>query len=120
MKEATKKPAKAAPKGTSTKGPTKSAPSSTTKPKAKPAQQPPSAFSKPLKPSPELAAVVGEEPLPRTVVVSKVWEYIKENNLQNEKNKREILADDKLKAVFGKDKATMFEMNKFLAAHLKG
>jgi upstream activation factor subunit UAF30 len=107
-------------KGTSTKGPTKSAPGSATKPKAKPAQQPPSAFSKPLTPSKELAAVVGDEPLPRTVAVSKIWEYIKEHKLQNEKNKREILADAKLKAVFGKDKATMFEMNKFLAAHLKG
>ena len=133
MKEATKKPAaKAATKaptkttktvskekGTSTKGPTKSAPGSTTKPKAKPAQQPPSAFSKPLTPSKELAAVIGDEPLARTVAVSKLWEYIKEHKLQNEKNKREILADDKLQKVFGKDKATMFEMNKYLAAHLK-
>ena len=111
MKEATKKPAAKAAK----EAPKKSA----DKPKAKPDQQPPSAFSKPLTPSKELAAVVGDEPLPRTVVVSKVWEYIKKHNLQNEKNKREILADDKLKAVFGKDKVTMFEMNKHLAAHLK-
>lgn len=79
----------------------------------------PSAFAKPLTPSKELAAVVGAEPLPRTAVVSKVWEYIKKHKLQNEKNKREILADAKLKAVFGKDKVTMFEMNKHLAAHLK-
>ena len=124
MKEATKKPAakpteKAAPKKTATKGGTKSSPSSSTKPKAKPDQQPPSAFSKPLTPSKELAAVVGSEPLARTVVVSKVWEYIKEHKLQNEKNKREILADDKLKAIFGKPSVTMFEMNKHLAAHLK-
>ncbi len=110
----------AKPKGVSTKGPTKSAASSAEKPKPKPDQQPPSAFSKPLTPSKELAAVVGGEPLPRTVVVSKVWEYIKEHKLQNETNKREILADAKLKAVFGKDKVTMFEMNKHLAAHLKG
>lgn len=123
MKEATKKPAAktvSGEKGTSTKGPTKSAPGSTTKPKAKPAQQPPSAFSKPLTPSKELGAVIGSDPVPRTVAVSKIWEYIKENKLQNEKNKREILADEKLKAVFGKDKCTMFEMNKYLAAHLKG
>ena len=126
MKEATKKPAakpteKAAPKKTTaTKGGTKSAPSSSSKPKAKPDQQPPSAFSKPLTPSKELAAVVGSDPLPRTVVVSKVWEYIKEHKLQNEKNKREIVADDKLKAIFGKASVTMFEMNKHLAAHLKG
>ena len=78
-----------------------------------------SAFSKPLQPSKELAAVVGHAPLPRTEVVSKMWEYIKKHKLQNEANKREIIADEKLKAVFGRDKVTMFEMNKFLAAHLK-
>jgi len=83
---------------------------------AKPAA---SAFAKPLQPSKELAAVVGSDPLPRTEVVSKVWTYIKKHKLQNEANKREILADDKLAAVFGKSKVTMFEMNKFLAQHLK-
>jgi chromatin remodeling complex protein RSC6 len=50
--------------------------------------------------------------------VSKVWEYIKSRNLQNPENRREILADDKLKSVFGKDKVTMFEMNKHLSRHL--
>jgi upstream activation factor subunit UAF30 len=79
----------------------------------------PNALQKPLQPSPELAAVVGNGPLPRGEVVSKVWDYIKKNNLQNASNKREILADDKLKKVFGKDKVTMFEMNKHLAQHLK-
>jgi chromatin remodeling complex protein RSC6 len=74
---------------------------------------------KPLQPSRELAAVVGSQPLARPEVVSKVWEYIKKNDLQNPQNKREILADDKLEAVFGKKKVTMFEMNKHLAAHLK-
>jgi SWIB/MDM2 domain len=55
----------------------------------------------------------------RTEVVSKVWEYIKANNLQNPENKREILADDKLQAVFGgKSKVSMFEMNKYFAQHL--
>jgi chromatin remodeling complex protein RSC6 len=78
-----------------------------------------SAFAKPLQPSKELAEVVGSAPLPRTEVVSKVWEYIKKHKLQNEANKREILADAKLKAVFGRDKVTMFEMNKYLAQHLK-
>ncbi len=117
MKEATKKPAV---KATKDAKPAKAAPKkSAAKPKAKPDGQPPSAFSKPLTPSKELAAVVGSEPLARTVVVSKVWEYIKKHNLQNEKNKREIVADDKLKAVFGRDKVTMFEMNKYLAQHLK-
>ena len=75
-------------------------------------------MQKPLKPSPELAAVVGEGPLPRGEVVSKVWEYIKKHDLQNPENKREILADAALKKVFGRDKVTMFEMNKYLAQHL--
>ncbi|MGB8277063.1 MAG: SWIB/MDM2 domain-containing protein [Methylovirgula sp.] len=79
----------------------------------------PSAFSKPLTPSQELAAIVGAAPLPRTEVVSKVWDYIRKNKLQNPENKREIIADAKLAAVFGQPKATMFEMNKFLAKHLK-
>jgi upstream activation factor subunit UAF30 len=77
------------------------------------------ALLKPLQPSKELGAVVGSAPLPRPEVVSKVWAYIKKNNLQNPENKREILADDKLEAVFGKKKVTMFEMNKYLAQHLK-
>ena len=72
------------------------------------------ALQKPLKPSEELSAVVGAGPLPRGEVVSKVWEYIKANNLQNPENRREILADDKLTKVFGTDKVTMFEMNKHL------
>jgi len=76
------------------------------------------ALQQPLKPSEELAAVVGSGPLPRGEVVSKMWEYIKSNNLQNPENRREILADDKLRKVFGKDKVTMFEMNKHLARHL--
>ncbi len=72
----------------------------------------------PVKPSADLGAVVGNDPLPRSEVISKVWEYIRNNNLQNPENKREILADDNLKKVFGKDKATMFEMNKYISAHL--
>ena len=79
----------------------------------------PNALQQPLKPSAELGAIVGTSPLPRGEVVSKVWEYIKKHNLQNPENKREIMADDKLKKVFGKDKCSMFEMNKHLAAHLK-
>ena len=77
------------------------------------------ALMQPLQPSKELGAVVGNDPLPRPQVVKKVWDYIKSNNLQNPANKREIKADDKLRKVFGKDKVTMFEMNKHLAAHLK-
>ena len=76
------------------------------------------ALMKPLQPSKELAAVVGSKPLPRPEVVSKVWDYIKKNKLQDPQNKREIVADEKLQAVFGKNRA-MFEMNKHLAQHLK-
>ena len=80
----------------------------------------PNALQKPLTPSAELAAVVGSAQLSRGEVVSKMWEYIKKNNLQNPANKREILADAKLKPIFGgKDKVSMFEMNKHLAGHLK-
>jgi RNA polymerase sigma-70 factor (ECF subfamily) len=79
-----------------------------------------SAFLKPLQPSPELSAIVGTAPLPRPEVVSKLWAYIKKHKLQNPQNKREIMADEKLEAVFGgKNKVSMFEMNKHLAQHLK-
>ena len=77
------------------------------------------ALQKPLTPSAELAAVVGPGMLSRGEVVSKIWDYIKKNNLQNPANKREILADDKLKKVFGVDKCSMFEMNKHIAKHVK-
>jgi upstream activation factor subunit UAF30 len=63
--------------------------------------------------------VVGPGPLPRGEVVRKVWEYIKQHELQNPANRREILADTKLEKVFGKKKVTMFEMNKHLTQHLK-
>ena len=79
----------------------------------------PNALQQPLRPSAELAAVVGPEPLPRGEVVSKVWAYIKANDLQNPQNRREILADSKLEPIFGVKKVTMFEMNKHLARHLK-
>ena len=78
-----------------------------------------SALQQPLQPSEDLAAIVGSGTLARGEVVSRVWEYIRKHNLQNPEDKREILADDKLKKVFGKDRATMFEMNKYLAQHLK-
>ena len=75
-------------------------------------------LARPVKPSADLAAIVGSDPLPRSQVVSKVWDHIRKNNLQNPNNKREILADDKLRKVFGVDKCTMFEMNKHLSKHL--
>ena len=78
----------------------------------------PNALQKPLRPSKELAAVVGPGPLPRGEVVRKVWAYIKQHGLQDPKNRREILADAKLEPVFGRERVTMFEMNKHLARHL--
>ena len=78
------------------------------------------ALLKPLNLSPELEEVVGKGPLPRSQVVKKLWEYIKKNNLQNPANKRNILADDKMKAIFGgKGEVTMFEMTKLVSAHMK-
>ncbi|MBC2608224.1 SWIB/MDM2 domain-containing protein [Pelagicoccus albus] len=74
---------------------------------------------KPVTPDAALAAVVGAEPLPRTELTKKLWDYIKSNDLQNPENKREIIADDKLKAVFdGKDKVSMFEMTKLVSGHV--
>ena len=78
-----------------------------------------SAFMKALTPSPELAAIVGSQPLPRTEVTKRVWDYIKARNLQNPANKRNILCDDALKAVMGKDEVTMFEMTGLVGQHLK-
>ncbi|MDO4706038.1 DNA topoisomerase III [Allofranklinella schreckenbergeri] len=71
---------------------------------------PNAAFMKPLKPNAKLAAVVGSTPIPRTEIVKKLWDYIKANNLQDAKNKRNINADDKLRPIFGKDQITMFEL----------
>ena len=73
----------------------------------------------PVQPSAELGAIVGNDRLPRSQVISKVWDYIKANNLQNPANKREILADAKLEKVFGRKSCTMFEMNKYIAQHVK-
>ena len=77
-----------------------------------------SAFMKPLKVTSDLAAVVGAGPMPRSEVVKKLWEYIKKNKLQDEKNKRMINADDKLKKVFGRPSLNMFEMTKVVSKHL--
>ena len=74
---------------------------------------------KPMTISPELAEVVGKGPMPRSEVVKKLWVYIKGKDLQDPKNKRDILADDKLKTVFGKAKVNMFEMTKLVSKHLK-
>jgi upstream activation factor subunit UAF30 len=110
---AKKAPAKkvAAKKVAAKKAPAKKAPAKKRTPNA--------AFMKPLTPSAALAAVVGANPLPRTEVVSKLWVYIKKNNLQDKVNKRNINADDKLKAVFGKAQVTMFELASLVGKHLK-
>lgn len=79
---------------------------------------PNAAFMKPLTPSADLAAVVGKDPLPRTEVVKKMWDYIKKHKLQDAANKRNINADDKLKKVFGKPQVTMFEMAGLIGKHL--
>ena len=72
----------------------------------------------PVTPSAELSEIVGKDDLPRSEVVSKVWTYIKKNDLQDAKDRRKINADDKLTKVFGKKSSDMFEMNKHLSRHL--
>ncbi|HEY4594619.1 MAG TPA: SWIB/MDM2 domain-containing protein [Thermoanaerobaculia bacterium] len=79
-----------------------------------------SAFMAPLTPDAVLAAVVGKDPLPRTEVTKRVWDYIRQHNLQDPKDKRTIKTDAKLKAVCdGKDSVSMFELTKLVNAHLK-
>jgi upstream activation factor subunit UAF30 len=87
-------------------------------PKVKTARKPNAAFMKALQPSAILAEIVGSKPLPRTQVVSKIWEYIKKHNLQNPKNRRNILADEKLAKLFGKKEVTMFELAGIVGKHL--
>ena len=76
------------------------------------------ALMQPMRPSAELAEIVGTEPLPRTEITKRIWAYIKEHNLQNPSNKREILADEKLERVFGVKTINMFEMTKIISQHL--
>jgi len=78
-----------------------------------------SAFMKPMTISAELAAVIGKGPMPRSEVVKKLWVYIKKNNLQDPKNKRNINGDAELVKVFGgKKTVSMFEMTKLVSKHL--
>jgi upstream activation factor subunit UAF30 len=102
------------------KATTKKATKKTTKKvKAKTKRKPNAAFMKPLTPSPALAAVVGAKAIPRTEVVKKLWAYIRKNDLQDSKNRRNINADEKLKPVFGKNTVSMFEMTKLVSKHLR-
>jgi len=86
--------------------------------KKKTKRKPNAAFMRPLTPSSELAEIVGSAGIPRTQVVKKLWEYIKKHDLQDPKNRRNIIADDKLRPVFGKKVVTMFEMTKIVSKHL--
>ena len=125
---ATKKAKKAAPKKAAKKAapkkaaPKKAAPKKAAKkaaPKKKSARKPNAAFMKALNPSADLAAVIGNKPVPRTEAVKKLWVYIKANKLQDSKNKRMINADAKLKPIFGgKAQVSMFDMAKHLAKNL--
>lgn len=74
---------------------------------------------KPVTPSADLAAIVGNEAQPRSAIVSKMWDYIKKNGLQDSKDKRQINADGKLEKIFGKKSVSMFEMNKHISSHVK-
>ncbi len=110
-----KKPAAKAPaKKAAAKKPAAKAPAKKAAPR-----KPNAAFMKELTPSAALAAIIGDKPVPRTEVVKRMWEYIKKFNLQDAANKRVIIADAKLKEVFGKAKADMFEMTKLVGKHLK-
>jgi len=125
-KAAKKAPAKKAPaKKTAAKkaAPAKKAPAkkATAKKAAKaPAKKrtPNAAFMKAMTPSPSLAAIIGEKPVPRTEVTKKVWEYIKKNNLQDSAKRTMINADAKLREIFRKGQVSMFEMTKLINNHL--
>ena len=112
-KKATKKAAKKTTKKAASKAAKK-----TTKKASGAKRKPNPSFMKALTPSAKLAAVVGNNPLPRTEVVKKLWAYIKKNNLQDTKNRRNINADAKLKDIFGKAVVNMFEMTKIVSKHL--
>jgi chromatin remodeling complex protein RSC6 len=122
-KKAAKKPAakKPAAKKPAAKKPAAKKPAKKAAPKKAAAKRKPNAaFMKPVTPSATLAAVVGSAAVPRTEITSKIWAYIKKNGLQDKVNKRNINADEKLKAVFGgKKTVSMFEMTKLVSAHLK-
>jgi upstream activation factor subunit UAF30 len=125
-KAAKKAPAKKAPaKKTATK---KAAPAKKAPAKKAPAKKaakapakkrtPNAAFMKAMQPSPSLAAIIGDKPVPRTEVTKKVWEYIKKNNLQDAAKRTMINADAKLREIFKKGQVSMFEMTKLINSHL--
>ena len=86
----------------------------------KPARKGGSALSKPVQPDEKLASIVGSDPLPRTAITKRMWDYIKEHKLQDTENKQRINADEKLKEIFdGRDQVTMFEMTKLISGHIR-
>jgi chromatin remodeling complex protein RSC6 len=122
MAKTAKKAAKKAVKKAAKKAPAKKAAKKVAKkaaPKKKSARKPNAAFMAPLTASPALAEVIGSKPLPRTEIVKKIWDYIRKNNLQDKKNKRNINADSKLKPLFGKDQISMFDLAKIISKHVK-
>lgn len=113
-KKSAKKSAKKAVKKSAKKAPKKKAA------KKKSARKPNAAFMAPLNLSPALADVVGSKPLPRTEIIKKIWAYIKKNGLQDNKNRRMINADGKLKPLFGgKNQISMFELAKVVNNNVK-
>ena len=91
-----------------------------TKPKKTTDRKPNAALMKPVQPDDALAVIVGSTPVPRGELTKKLWDYIKKNKLQDEKNKTLINADDALKVVFGgKKQVSMFEMTKLVSGHIK-
>ena len=80
---------------------------------------PGAAFMKPVKPDEKLAVIIGTDPLPRTEVTRKVWDYVRSHNLQDPQNKTFIQADNPLREVFGgKDRVSMFEMTRLVFEHV--
>ena len=121
-KKAAKKPAKKAAKKVAKKAPKKAAKKAPKKKaaKKKSARKPNAAFMAPLTPSPALADVIGNKGLPRTEIIKKIWDYIKKNKLQDQKNKRMINADAKLKTLFGgKTQISMFDLAKVVSKNVK-
>jgi upstream activation factor subunit UAF30 len=82
-------------------------------------RRPNAAFMAPVTPSAELSEIVGSKPLPRTELTKKLWAYIKKNGLQDQKNKRMIKADDRLRPIFGKSQVNMFEMTALVNKHVR-
>jgi len=115
-KSAKKSPAKKAAKKTTKKAVKRTAKKAA---KKKTARKPNAACMNPITPTGPLAAIIGSIPIPRTDVTSQIWKYIKRNNLQYKANRRMINADEKLRALFGKAQASMFELTKYVSKHLR-